>query len=115
MEQAPGSGEPILVALAPWRRLNRRRSAQMAEMLERLIQPGVRLVLEMSPAEEVDSDGLAMVLGLARRIDRLGGELKICGLSPRARAFFEVAQVHRRIDICNDLNEAIRAFVRAFD
>lgn len=110
MGQETVSERWILVVIVPARRLNRRRAAQMAGVVTGLMGSGVRMVLDLSLVGEMDGDGLEWVLETGRRVRDLGGEMKICGSRAQVRIFLELAEVHRRIDICNDLAEAVSGF-----
>jgi anti-sigma B factor antagonist len=76
----------------------------------KMIQPGARLVLDMSGIRFVDSSGLGAILSCLRQLHDKGGELKLCGLNKPVRALFELVRMHRVFEIFNTKEEALRSF-----
>ena len=78
----------------------------MAEILEN----ASNVVLDLAHLEFIDSSGLGAILSCLRDVAAEGGELKLCGLSGTVRAVFDLARVHRVLDIHDGLTEALEAF-----
>lgn len=66
------------------------------------------LILDLSRLEFTDSSGIGCLLSLQRTLVEEGSHLSIAGLQPRVRALFELVQLHRVIDVFNDVDEALR-------
>lgn len=76
----------------------------------KMIQPGARLILDMSAIRFVDSSGLGAILSCLRQLNDQGGELKLCALNKPVRALFELVRMHRVFEIYNTREEAIRSY-----
>lgn len=67
------------------------------------------VVLECTRMTYINSAGFREILILARRMDERGGRLALCGLSPQIRRAFEVVGFDRVLDICETLEDALKA------
>jgi len=76
----------------------------------KMIQPGARLILDMSEIRFVDSSGLGAILSCLRQLHDKGGELKLCSMNKPVRALFELVRMHRVFEIFNTREEALRSF-----
>ncbi len=74
--------------------------------LRGLIAPGRRLILHMAGVEQVDTRGAAVLLEVARRIQEVGGTLKLVGLEKKVSAFFELLRLPMAIDIHGTSSDA---------
>ena len=69
-----------------------------------------KVVLDMSELRFVDSAGIGAILSCLRRLSAKDGDLKLCGVTKPVRASFEIARMHRIIDILDTRDEALTAF-----
>ncbi len=69
-----------------------------------------KVVLDMSELRFVDSAGIGAILSCLRRLSAKDGDLKLCGVTKPVRASFEIARMHRIIDILDTREEALAAF-----
>ena len=69
-----------------------------------------RLVLNLSRLRFVDSSGLGAFISCLRKLNAVGGDLKLCGMSKPVRAVFELVRMHRVFDIFDTPEQAVRAF-----
>jgi anti-sigma B factor antagonist len=76
--------------------------------VDRHLEPGSIVILDLSAVEFVDSAGLAAFLVCARRLNAVGGKLQLCSPIPQVRHLLELVRFHRIVDIFNDLQEALR-------
>ncbi len=67
------------------------------------------VVLECARMTYINSAGFREILMLARRMGEHGGRLALCGLSPQIRRTFEVVGFDRVLDICETLEDALKA------
>ena len=56
-----------------------------------------KLVIDLSGIEFMDSSGLGLVMGRYAKMQKIGGELTLCGLSDRTRKIFELAGLDKMI------------------
>ena len=75
-----------------------------------LLDSHTNVVLDMSELRFVDSAGIGAILSCLRRLSAKDGDLKLCGVTKPVRASFEIARMHRIIDILNTREEALAAF-----
>jgi anti-sigma B factor antagonist len=78
--------------------------------LEPLITSNLNLVLDLSNLKFVDSSGLGALLSCLRKVNSLGGNLKLCGMVKPVRALFELVRMHRVFEIFNTRDEAVRSY-----
>ena len=55
-----------------------------------VIEPQVRVELDLDDVESMDAVGFSALLGSVRIIRSLGGEVRVCNLSPAVRSRFEM-------------------------
>jgi anti-sigma B factor antagonist len=77
-----------------------------------LLEAHLHLVLDLSRVRFVDSSGLGAFISCLRKLNARGGDLKLCGMTKRVRAVFELVRMHRVFDILATKEEAVRAFER---
>ncbi len=75
-----------------------------------LIDGHTKVILDMSELRFVDSAGIGAILSALRRLSAADGDLKLCGVTKPVRASFEIARMHRIIDILDTREEALAAF-----
>ncbi len=88
--------------------------AAYADEFKREIQPSLdetrKLVLDLAGVEFIDSRGCGAILSCLKRLNEVGGELKICQVNPFVRAVFELIRLRRICAILATREEAIRDF-----
>lgn len=84
-------------------------AAAFKEFLAPLQDAHTRLVLDLSALRFIDSSGLAAILSCLKRLNRRGGDLKLCGLSRSVYTLFELARMHRLFDFFATPEEAVRS------
>jgi anti-sigma B factor antagonist len=85
-------------------------SKEFKQNMQRHLEPGSKLVLDLSAVRFVDSSGCGAILTCMRQLTTAGGDFKLCGISKQVRALFELVRMHRVMDIFNTREEAVRAF-----
>lgn len=68
-----------------------------------------KFVLDMTNAGFVNSTGIGVVVGMFTSIKDAGGEMKVCGVTDRARRAFVVTGVWQLFDACETKDEAVTA------
>jgi anti-sigma B factor antagonist len=108
--QTAGQISEVLVVSVPGPTLDARNSKKFKGEIAPEIQSAMRVVLDMSAVQFVDSSGLGVILSLLRQLNARGGDLKIFGLSKAVRTLFELVRIHRVVEIYNTKEEALSAF-----
>ena len=75
-----------------------------------VLEENVKIVLDMSPVNFLDSSGCGTILSCLRQLNAAGGDLKMFGLQQSVRTLFELIRLHRIIDIFNSRDEAVNAY-----
>jgi len=78
--------------------------------IARLLNPGARIVLDMTELKFVDSSGLGAMVSTLRQVNGAGGDLRLSGLSKPVRALLELVRMHRVFGIYNSGEEAVESF-----
>lgn len=68
------------------------------------------LLIDLSGARTLDSEGLAAFLSIAREIERRGGRLKFCSPPPTLERLFQVSRLDFVFEIHRDREEALASF-----
>jgi anti-sigma B factor antagonist len=88
--------------------------ASVAEDFKRDIGPALdaspRVVLDLNQLQFVDSSGIGAILSCQRRLAAVGGDMKLCAVSPPVRGAFEITRMHRLFEIHPTREEAIGSF-----
>jgi anti-sigma B factor antagonist len=72
-----------------------------------VVQSSMRVVLDMSGVQFVDSAGLGAILSCLRQLNAKGGDMKVFGLSKAVRSLFELVRMHKVVEIFNNREEAL--------
>jgi anti-sigma B factor antagonist len=85
---------------------------QLEEQLEALFDQfgGTRLVLNFDDVRYMSSAVLAVLLKGARRVGAMGGQLKLCGLSPALKEAFRASGLDRVFEIHESESSALDSF-----
>jgi anti-sigma B factor antagonist len=90
--------------------------ASVSEEFKRDMQPILDenryVLLDMKMLRFVDSAGLGAILSCLRKVNSAGGDLKLCNLAKPVRASFEIARMHRIMDILPTEEEGLTAFAK---
>jgi anti-anti-sigma factor len=90
--------------------LDSARSKQLEHGLAELAGPGAKIVVDLGDVGSIDGPGCGALLSGHRRVVQHGGRLKVCGASGPARLPLQLARIHRRMEVFNTEEEALRAF-----
>ena len=83
----------------------------LAEHVAELVRRGRRkIVLDLQDVSRVDSTGVGMVAAKYLTVRRLGGDLKLLHVSPRARQLLAITKLTDVFETFNDEEEAVRSF-----
>jgi anti-sigma B factor antagonist len=100
----------VAVATVPVEELDASNAEDFRRAIAPLLDSHAKVVLDLHRLRFVDSSGLGAFISCLRKLNARGGDLKLCGMSKRVRAVFEIVRMHRIFDICETSDEAVRSF-----
>lgn len=102
--------QDILIITLPGETLDAGNAKILKEELAPMMQPGAKLIFDLTQLRFVDSSGLGLLLSCLRQVHNTGGDLKLCGLNKAVRALFELVRMHRVFEIFATREEAKRSY-----
>lgn len=86
---------------------------QFRQVAQRLLgEAAVRLILDGSRLDFVDSTGLGALVALQRKLQVAGGDLKMAALGADVRSIFTVTRLDRVFDVCASVRDACQRFAQ---
>lgn len=84
---------------------------QLGSELIELLQgrTGPRLVLDFSGVKYLSSAALGKLITLRRKVDQLGGKLKLCEIAEETMDVFKIAKLDDYFEICLDQRTALES------
>lgn len=70
----------------------------------------LRIILDMSEINFIDSSGLGSLVASLRSVNKLGGDIKIATIQDPVRVIFELTRLHHIFEIFDDKESAIESF-----
>ena len=110
MELMQEKVEEVIVIPVPLETLEAANAQEFKRQFLVAVEGAGKVVLDMSKVQFIDSMGCAVILECLRSLGESNGDMKLCCLTQRVRALFELTRLHRVIELFNDREEAIRAF-----
>ena len=77
------------------------------EVVAAVAEGRVRLVLDMTGVEFIDSFGIGVVVGALKRVRQRDGELAVVCPEPRVRRVFELCDIDRILTLHSHVDEAL--------
>ncbi len=77
-----------------------------------LLKETNHVVVHLAGIEQIDSEGLAGLVGLFISARNRGGELKLADLSPKSRELLRVTRLDEVFEIYKSESEAVESFLR---
>ncbi len=75
------------------------------------LQDGTKKVLiDLSGVEYISSGGLRVIIMVTKALEKVNGTLKLCGLTPFVSEVFEITNLSKRYEICEDQRAGLTAF-----
>lgn len=74
-------------------------------------QNHLQLIVDGSKLTYISSAGLGVFMGFIEELREKGGDIKICGLTPKIEQVFEILGFHALYDIVPDVPAARQRFV----
>jgi anti-sigma B factor antagonist len=83
---------------------------QLRQRVVGLVGAGdIRIILDLSGVDFVDSVGLGVVVAVLKRVRGRGGDLIVAGAVPRVRELFEITRLDQIIDLFAGVDDALVA------
>jgi len=102
-------GDLTVLSLAGF--LDAHTAPEFEKALQGQIDAGkVRLIVACERLTYISSAGLGVFMGFVEEIREKGGDLKICGLSPKVRQVFDLLGFASLYDILDDVPAAVQRF-----
>jgi anti-sigma B factor antagonist len=73
-------------------------------------QGHLQLIVDGSKLTYISSAGLGVFMGFIEELREQGGDIKICGLTPKVEQVFEILGFHALYDIVPDVPAAVQRF-----
>lgn len=87
---------------------------QFEKAVEEEFQAGrVRIIVDCAGLSYISSAGLGVFMSFVEEIREAGGDIKICGLTPKVFQVFEVLGFPALFDIVDDVPAAIKRYEEA--
>lgn len=84
---------------------------ELRPAVEQLVERGgVKVVVDMTGVEVIDSSGVGVVVGLFKRMRSLGGAVRVAGVSKQPLEIFKVMLLDRVLPIFPTSHEALEGF-----
>lgn len=92
--------------------------AHTAPEFEKAIQSEIdeghlQLIVDCTRLTYISSAGLGVFMGFIEELREQGGDIKICGLSPKVEQVFEILGFHALYDIVGDVPAAAQRFAES--
>lgn len=89
-------------------------SATVRDLVANLLSEGhVKILLNMSGVEYIDSSGLGMLVSSVASVRKTGGEMKLVNLSEKVDDLMEITRLYTVFDIEDDEQKALALFGRS--
>lgn len=89
-------------------KLNHTALAELQGELATRIEAGARkMIINLEPVSFVDSFGVGVIADATRRMEKAGGELRLCGVAERVHMSLTITRLDQRIQILATENEAL--------
>ena len=83
-------------------------------VFKELLQQGMtQAVLDLSEVEYISSGGLRVIIMLTKALEKVHGNLKLCGLSPFVSEVFKITNLAKRYEIAATRDEALALFAKS--
>ncbi|MFQ5912870.1 MAG: STAS domain-containing protein [Nitrospinota bacterium] len=108
MDVAIDKFRDVAVVVLQGETLNLHNARKFKRAIAPVLETNPKVVLDVSELQFVDSSGLGAILSCLRKLNRAGGEIRLCGTGKRLRS--RLLRAERKSEIFNTKEEALRAF-----
>jgi anti-sigma B factor antagonist len=108
MQVTSESSGSVTIAVLHGESLDAGNVADFKREMAPLMEGPVKMVMDLSAVQFVDSSGLGGILSCLRQISGQNGALVLCSMTKPVRTLFELVRMHRIFDIVNTREEALK-------
>ncbi len=104
-------GEVRLVKFVPSRILDEIQINTIGQQVISLIDEGVtKIVFDFSNVDHLSSSALGMLITIKKRLDNVGGTMKLCNIQPQIFQVFKITRLDKLFEIYDTATEALTGF-----
>jgi anti-anti-sigma factor len=75
-----------------------------------VLESCTKLVLDLGRVQFIDSRGCGAIVTCQKRLSPAGGDLKLCGVTPKVRMVFDLIRMQNVCEILETREAAVQAF-----
>ena len=91
--------------------INISNATEVRNMFTKLLQNGEKRVLvDFQKVVFIDSSGLAVLIEMMQRLQKVNGRLRLCNANRRIKDIFEIVKIHKLFKIYDNRDEALGDF-----
>ena len=100
------------VAVLMWEgEINVRNANEARNTFTKLLQDGEKKILvDFEKVGFIDSSGLAVLIEVVQRLQKVNGQLRLCNVNREIRGIFEIVKIHKLVNIYDDRSAALEGF-----
>jgi anti-sigma B factor antagonist len=85
-------------------------SSSLRKQVRDLLNKSNQIVLDLHDVSYIDSGGLGTLVALYASARKVGGEIKLSRLGPRANEVMQITKLMTIFDVFDDADDAVKAF-----
>lgn len=101
---------PVLVVELPMSTLDATTGAAFCDEVEPYLEEEAQVVFDLHRVQLVDSAGVSSLLACLKHLVAVGGDLKLCALTPQVGATLDLARIPRIVEIYDTREDAVRSY-----
>ena len=105
VQKLPGAG--IVVRFRARRLLLDNDIERARDELQTLVAPERLMLMDLTNVEYLSSGALGILIGTQRALQKLAGNLSLCGLRPEIEEVFRICRLDKTFEIYRDLETAL--------
>jgi anti-sigma B factor antagonist len=103
--------DALVISLQTENKLNVAVSQKFKVEIAKLIdQPGMKIVIDLSGVDYIDSSGFGSLLSVLRAVKGNNAQLKLCNIVPEVMELVKMLQLQTVFDIRNNVDECLKSF-----
>lgn len=85
---------------------------QISEQLNSIIEQrrGLRILIDFAGVQQMSSSALGFLVSFTKKLDAIGGQLKLCNIQPQIYEAFVITRLHRVFEVHDSVHAAFAAF-----
>jgi anti-sigma B factor antagonist len=95
----------------PEKEININNLEQMKKAFEDAVNRNEKkLLVDLSAVSYIDSSGLTTLIGAYKRLKKVNGHLRLCGMNSKIKNIFEITNLHHLFEIFDTQELALKDF-----